>query len=314
MPPYWRRVGNPVEAAGEELVAVGLVAHVPDDAVAGRLELRVEGDRELHGPQARPEVAAGLRHRVDDRLAHLARERLELRVAHPVQVGRRVEAGEERVTTVGHGHGASLCQRGVRTPAFRAGAGGHYDPCSMPGLVLYDNPTSSNALKVRFLLAELGPPVRAPHGPAQPPAPGRVPRPEPGGRGPRARGRRLRPGRVAGDPAVSRGPRGAGRPLPRRPPRAGPRGRVPGPLRDRLPARLLPPRARWPSGTRPGRGAGTRCRATPRAPPASRARSGRRSRCWTPWWSPPARCSGGSRSPTAPWRRCCTARPRPAWT
>ena len=26
----------------------------------------------------------------------------------------------------------------------------------MPGLVLYDNPRSSNALKVRFLLAELG--------------------------------------------------------------------------------------------------------------------------------------------------------------
>ena len=100
-------------------------------------------------------MAAGLGHRVDDGLAHLAREGLELGVAHPVEIGRRVEAGEERITTVGHGHAASLCQSGVRKPVFRCGTRGDYDP-PVPGLVLYDNPASSNALKIRFLLAELG--------------------------------------------------------------------------------------------------------------------------------------------------------------
>ena len=111
MPPYWRRVREAVEAAGEELVAVGLVADVPDDAVARRLELRVEGDRELHGPQARPEVAAGLGHRVDDRLAHLGASAASCASLIGEVVAR--EAGAER--TVGHGHAGSLCQRGSDT-------------------------------------------------------------------------------------------------------------------------------------------------------------------------------------------------------
>ena len=44
----------------------------------------------------------------------------------------------------------------------------------MPGLVLYDNPMSSNALKVRFLLAELGLAYERRTVALSPAAPGRV--------------------------------------------------------------------------------------------------------------------------------------------
>ncbi len=95
---------EPVEPPGEQLVAVGLVADVPHDAVARRLQLGVEGDGELHRPEARAEVTAGARDGVDDRLAHLLRQRLELRVAHTVQLVGAGEPGEDRETRIEHGH------------------------------------------------------------------------------------------------------------------------------------------------------------------------------------------------------------------
>ena len=52
-------------ATGEYLVGVGLVAHVPDDAVVGRAEHVVQGHGELYHPQTSAEVAAGLPHAVE---------------------------------------------------------------------------------------------------------------------------------------------------------------------------------------------------------------------------------------------------------
>ena len=51
---------EPVEAAGQELVRVGLVAGVPDDPVARRLEQPMERDRQLDDAERRAEVAAGV--------------------------------------------------------------------------------------------------------------------------------------------------------------------------------------------------------------------------------------------------------------
>ena len=43
---------EPLEAAGQQLVRVGLVAGVPDDPVARRLEQAMERDRQLHDARA----------------------------------------------------------------------------------------------------------------------------------------------------------------------------------------------------------------------------------------------------------------------
>ena len=81
-----------VAAAGQDLVRVGLVADVPEDLVARRVEQRVQRDRDLAGPEVGAEVAADLADRVDDVLADLLRDLLELVVGQPVEVLRLVDA------------------------------------------------------------------------------------------------------------------------------------------------------------------------------------------------------------------------------
>jgi hypothetical protein len=67
-----------VAAAREDLVRVGLVADVPQHLVARRVQEGVQAHRELRGPEVRAEVPADLAHRVDDVLADLLRDLLEL--------------------------------------------------------------------------------------------------------------------------------------------------------------------------------------------------------------------------------------------
>ena len=69
---------HPVAPAGEDLVRVGLVADVPDQQVARRVEQVVQGDRQLDRAQVRGEVAAGLRDAAHDLLAQLVGELGEL--------------------------------------------------------------------------------------------------------------------------------------------------------------------------------------------------------------------------------------------
>ena len=80
-PSYWRIVGSCVAAAGEDLVRVGLVADVPQDLVARRVEQRVQRDGQLAGPEVGAEVPADLADRVDDVLAHLLGDLGELVLA-----------------------------------------------------------------------------------------------------------------------------------------------------------------------------------------------------------------------------------------
>ena len=80
-----------VTAPGEDLVRVGLVADVPEDLVARRVEHAVDRDRQLAGAKVRAEVAADLADRVDDQLAHLLRDLLEVRVGQVVEVLRTVD-------------------------------------------------------------------------------------------------------------------------------------------------------------------------------------------------------------------------------
>ena len=86
---------EPLAAAGEDLVRVGLVADVPEDLVAGRVEQAVQRDRELAGAEVGAEVAADLADRVDDQLADLLRELLELVVVEALEVGGLVDPVEK---------------------------------------------------------------------------------------------------------------------------------------------------------------------------------------------------------------------------
>jgi hypothetical protein len=76
-------------------VRVGLVADVPEDFVARRVDQRVDGDRDLAGAQVRAEVAADLANRVDDQLANLLGDLLELVVVQAVEVLGAVDRFEE---------------------------------------------------------------------------------------------------------------------------------------------------------------------------------------------------------------------------
>ncbi len=75
-----------VAPAGEHLVRVGLMAHVPDDLVLRRVDEAVENRRQLAHSEVCAEVPADLADRVDDQLAHLLRYLLELVVIQLVQV------------------------------------------------------------------------------------------------------------------------------------------------------------------------------------------------------------------------------------
>ncbi len=69
-----------VLAPGEELMGIGLVAHVPDDLVLGGVKDVMQGDGEFHHPQAGGEVPAGHGDRGDDLVANLPGQlRQELR-------------------------------------------------------------------------------------------------------------------------------------------------------------------------------------------------------------------------------------------
>ena len=78
--------GQLVTAAGEHLVGVGLVADVPQDLVARRLEQRMQRHRQLARPQVGAEVPADLPHGVDDVLAHLLRHLRQLLLGEGVQI------------------------------------------------------------------------------------------------------------------------------------------------------------------------------------------------------------------------------------
>jgi hypothetical protein len=79
---------EPVPPAGEHLVWVGLMADVPEDLVPWGVEQAVQRDRQLTGAEVGAEVAADLADHVDDQLARLLRDPLELPVGEVLQVGR----------------------------------------------------------------------------------------------------------------------------------------------------------------------------------------------------------------------------------
>ena len=91
-----------VAPAGEDLVRIGLVADVPDQPVARRVEDVVQRDRQLDDAEPGAEMAAGDRDRVDRLGAQLVGDCAQLRLGQPAQILRRGDGIEERGVD-GHG-------------------------------------------------------------------------------------------------------------------------------------------------------------------------------------------------------------------
>ena len=92
-----------VAAAGQDLVRVGLVADVPDQAVARRVEDVMDRGGQFHDAEAGAEVAAGHRHGVDGFLAEFVRDLmhlLDLELAKIVGCADGIE--KRRFTKCGH--------------------------------------------------------------------------------------------------------------------------------------------------------------------------------------------------------------------
>ncbi len=87
--------GQLVAAAGEDLVRVGLVADVPEDLVARRVEQRVQRDRQLARAEVRAEVTADLADGVDQPRAHFLRQHRELLLGEAMQVLGSVDPVEQ---------------------------------------------------------------------------------------------------------------------------------------------------------------------------------------------------------------------------
>ena len=79
--------GHRLAPAGEDLVRVGLVAHVPDDAVVRGVEHIVQRNRQLDRAQVGRQVAAGLAHRAQHEAAQFVGQALEFAARQATQVG-----------------------------------------------------------------------------------------------------------------------------------------------------------------------------------------------------------------------------------
>ena len=84
-----------VAAAGEDLVRIGLMADVPDQPVARRVEHVVQGHRQLHDAEPGAEVAARHRYRVDGFLAQLVDDLAQIRLRHAPQILGRLDGVEQ---------------------------------------------------------------------------------------------------------------------------------------------------------------------------------------------------------------------------
>ncbi|GIX31572.1 MAG: hypothetical protein KatS3mg124_2044 [Porticoccaceae bacterium] len=83
-------------AAGEDLVGVGLMAHVPHQPVARRVVHVVERDGQFHHPEAGAEVATATADGVEEISAQLVGEHLQLGGLEAAQIGGGVDLVEER--------------------------------------------------------------------------------------------------------------------------------------------------------------------------------------------------------------------------
>ena len=76
---------------GQDLVRVGLMAHIPHQPIFGRIEDIMQRDGEFHGAEVGGEMAAGPGDRVDQKLAQLVRQRRQTRFWQLAQIQRSID-------------------------------------------------------------------------------------------------------------------------------------------------------------------------------------------------------------------------------
>ena len=91
-----------VTAAGEDLVGIGLVAHVPHQAVFRGVEHMVQGHGQLHRSQVGAEVPAGLRNALQYKTTQLGGQHLEVCPGQFAHVCRIVDGLQQGVGSRGH--------------------------------------------------------------------------------------------------------------------------------------------------------------------------------------------------------------------
>ena len=89
-------------APRQNLVRIGLVAHVPNQPVVRRIEDVVQGYRQFDGAEPGGKVAATGAHTVDEKLPQLLGELGKFRGRQPAQVVRGIDGFEQRVLGTGH--------------------------------------------------------------------------------------------------------------------------------------------------------------------------------------------------------------------
>ena len=89
-----RHAGAP---AGQDLMAVGLVADIPDNAVVRRVECVMQRDGQLHRAEIRGKMPTRGGHRFDDEFAQFGREQLQVLAREPAQIGRIGNGIENRI-------------------------------------------------------------------------------------------------------------------------------------------------------------------------------------------------------------------------
>jgi hypothetical protein len=137
-----------VAPAGDDLVHVGLVAHVEDDGVAGRVEGTVDRDGELDHAEVGSKVAAGPGHPVHQELADLDGKPLQLLMRQPFQIGRPAHGLKQRhrfhLTLSSTGWSPAWTPGSRRVPAqpsLRARPGGHREVSTTSTKRAQDLPT-----------------------------------------------------------------------------------------------------------------------------------------------------------------------------
>ena len=86
---------HPFAAAGKNLVCVGLVADVPNDAIVRRVVDVMQRDGQLDGAEVGRKMAAGVADRLDDEIAQLACKLRQLAFVQPSQISGRMNGFEQ---------------------------------------------------------------------------------------------------------------------------------------------------------------------------------------------------------------------------
>ena len=84
-----------IQPPGQNLMDVGLVAHIEEELVLGRIEDRVQRQRQLHHSQIGTQVTTGLRQSLNQEFADLRRQLFHLGEIQALQIGRRMDGREE---------------------------------------------------------------------------------------------------------------------------------------------------------------------------------------------------------------------------